>query len=319
MLQIQDANDAEFGVYICSASNIAGTAEQRIAIKPREQDRPHEDDSQSEEERRREFERKRQEEENRRRQEEERQRQEEERRRQEEERQRQEQEDNRQNNKPDAITERQVQAQEGQSVTLECRTTSRLETKTYWLSPENQYVKNVNPDGSVIFPTVRRSDSGVWTCIVVNNFGNSRSQVELKVNYFDKSNPLKVELTPKSRRVLQGTNLDFNCRVQNSPNPDKVQWSRQDGQPLPEGHIANGHILRLVNAQPEDGGRYQCGSSNDGAYSYDDAYLEVVGEDKKENNFPVFIQVKTEGKIYKYHKLILPTICGYSLPIFSSC
>lgn len=180
-------------------------------------------------------------------------------------------------------------------MTLECRTTSALKTQTYWLTPENQYVTNVNPDGSVIFPSVRRSDAGTYTCIKVNSIGNSRSQVELKVNYFDNQNPLKVELTPKSRRVLQGTSLDFNCFVLNSPNPEKVQWSRQDGQALPAGHVINGHVLRLVNAQPEDGGRYQCGSSNDGAYSYDDAYLEVVGEDKRENNFPVFIQVKTGG------------------------
>lgn len=101
LLQLQDVSDAEFGVYVCSASNIAGTAEQRITIKPRAQDKTPENSSQSEEERRREFERKRQEEENRRRQEEDRLRQEEERHRQEEERQRQEQEaTNRQENKP---------------------------------------------------------------------------------------------------------------------------------------------------------------------------------------------------------------------------
>ncbi len=98
----------------------------------------------------------------------------------------------------------------------------------------------------------------------------------------------KVELVPKSRRVLQGTNVEFHSTVLNSPNPSKVQWSRQDGQPLPAGNVTSS-VLRLVSAHSGDGGRYQCESRNDGAVAYDDAYLEVVEADKKEKNFPVFI------------------------------
>ena len=149
----------------------------------------------------------------------------------------------------------------------------------------------MKPDGSVIWPNVRRADAGVYACIVVNSLGNSRGETQLKVIYSDHKNPLKVELVPKSRRVLQGTNVEFHSTVLNSPNPSKVQWSRQDGQPLPSGHVASGSVLRLVSAQLGDGGRYQCESRNDGAVAYDDAYLEVVEADKKEKNFPVFIQV----------------------------
>lgn len=333
LLQIQNANDGDFGDYECVSSNVAGRASGRIRISARDFE-PQVDPN--EEERRREFERqraeeearrrqeeaqnrgdeayRRQQEEERRRMEEERRRQEEERRRMEEERRRQEEERRRQDEerrrqeeerrreeeqnkptfdqKPDAITDDRIEVQEGQSVTLNCHTSSQSEHRFYWIDPNNQYMTNVNADGSVDIPNVRRQDAGTYICTVVNSAGNARSMTELKVNYFEQQ-PLKVTLTPKSRSVLQGTTIDFNCNVENSPNPSQVQWSKQSGEPLPEGHVINRNVLRLFNVQPKDGGRYQCGASNDGAYAYDDAYLEIV--DPNTNVFPVFIQVKTEG------------------------
>jgi hypothetical protein len=40
LLQLKDASDAEFGAYVCTATNVAGQVEKRISIKPREQFEP---------------------------------------------------------------------------------------------------------------------------------------------------------------------------------------------------------------------------------------------------------------------------------------
>ncbi len=178
--------------------------------------------------------------------------------------------------------------------TLGCETSDPVNFRTYWLSPSNNYLSEVYPDGSVRISTVSRNDAGTYVCIVVNkNNEEARSSTNLKVNYHDPAAVLSVSLSPKSRSVDQGATVQFVCNVQNSPNPFKISWSRQSGQPLSNQHLIRANKLTIYNVQPDDSGRYQCSSSNDGTYAADDAYIDVLtnGEDDK-ISFPVLIQVQ---------------------------
>ena len=59
--------------------------------------------------------------------------------------------------------------------------------------------------------------------------------------------------------VEQGSSVDLHCLTgyQLPPQSDIV-WSRSDGQVLDARHLVTGGVLRIINAQPEDGGQYLC-------------------------------------------------------------
>ncbi len=157
----------------------------------------------------------------------------------------------------------------------------------------------IESDGSVRISPVSRNDAGTYVCIVVNRANEAaRSPTELRVVYYDPATPISVTLTPKSRSVDQDTTIQFICNVQNTPDPFKIQWSRQSGQPLPNGHLISGNRLTLFGVQASDSGRYQCSSSNDGAYAADDAYLEVLSDGEGPASvFPVLIQVQNDRHV----------------------
>ena len=146
-------------------------------------------------------------------------------------------------------------------VTLTCSTNDKSSHKFYWLNPANNYM-DVSVDGSVTIPIVSRSDNGIYSCIVVNNFGNARSETKLRVDFYANSElPLEVSLSPKSRSVHEGTTLEFNCQVKNGPSQsiNNVKWSRLagDGEMLPKGrHTISGHVLRIENAKLNDTGKF---------------------------------------------------------------
>ena len=274
LLQVQEAGDEEFGTYLCEAENIEGTDEGKIKIVSRGDSPSNEAEQQAEAEAQRikqELE--------------------EERRRQEEEQQRpRPTEPVEDGGKPNVLVESVVEVQEGQEVTLNCRTTNRSPHQIYWRNPSGDYLET-NPDGSVVIQNVQRANAGVYSCIINNRFGNAEKETELKVNFYEEKQPIRVELVPKSRSVQEGQSVEFKCNLHNQGETEVVyQWSRQGGAELPTDHMIRGNILRLNKVHKNDGGRYQCGVVYDGNFVYDDSYLEVVGENS--NAFPVYIQVK---------------------------
>jgi hypothetical protein len=281
LLQIRDAQPEDFGTYICVGKNIEGTDQAQITIVPREQ-------KESEEENQRPPTTTKQPEQP-------------------------EQEDEDQQ-KPEAYTEPIVQVQESNAVTLYCRTRSRqADTRFYWQNPRGDYVEategSSGSDMATLFiENANRNDAGTYTCIVSNRFGNSRSQLELNVIYNQQENEqqqeplIRVELSPKSRSVKQGSTVDFKCRllVANSNKGEEeqsvaikapIRWSRQDESPMPTSRVESGDVLRINNVKKNDGGRYVCSITHDGISLVDYSYLEVVPDGDKENAFPVYIHV----------------------------
>lgn len=307
LLQIQDAGSEEFGTYECIAKNDEGEASAQIRIEsngeqprpqPEVEPEPQPDDEYERLAREREAmereRRLREEEENRRREEDENRRREEEAAR---EREREEVVD--EGKPPNVIVQTgAVQAREGETVRLTCRTNSPRPYRIDWLSPQGDYLR-ADEDGSLEVPEVKDSDSGYYTCVIRNVYGDNRAQVQLAVESGGRQpaqptqTQLKVVIEPKSRIVSEGGFVEFRCIVETNNRNEQplIRWSRAGGAEMSEYHVISGNLLRIQNLQEKDGGRYQCtAQSSDGSINFDAAYLQISRRDPN-SAFPVYIRV----------------------------
>ena len=86
-----------------------------------------------------------------------------------------------------------------------------------------------------------------------------------------------LELHPHiSQTVLIGGSAEIQCRVRAGFPVPEVQWTRDDGRPLPpNAQQLPGGVLRLSNITIPDGGGYKCSASNAVGSTAVVAYLEV--------------------------------------------
>lgn len=144
---------------------------------------------------------------------------------------------------------------------------------TLWLTPNERVT--VMMDGRLCFAHSQIGDTGNFHCLVSNRYDDGGaasftrgSSVRFSV-LLGGSNPPQ-SLTPvtgiqESVTVRQGQEAVLECFFLGSPTPT-LSWSRR-GNGLPTNSTMSRHnqTLRIPNAQPEDGGEYECtGETSDG-------------------------------------------------------
>lgn len=195
---------------------------------------------------------------------------------------------------PDVIlSNKRFEVSEGDSVTLNCRTSTRGPHRIDWFSPNEEYLSS-DADGNLVLSNVRKDQNGYYTCQVTSSYGNSRDQVYVEVVGSEPAQ-LRVEVKPKSKSASEGGQAEFTCNV-NTDNGESIdqtliRWSRAGNAPLPQYHTIRGNVLHLYNLNENDGGRYLCTvQASYGRIGFDAAYLQISKKDTT-SAFPVYIRV----------------------------
>jgi dystroglycan 1 len=125
-------------------------------------------------------------------------------------------------------------------------------------------------DGLLEIPLIMAGDAGAYKCVAVNDAGRAEAfaDVELIVSPSAIVSPAVVERPA-------GSTVELRCETTGSPIP-RVRWLKEGGE-LPEQVTTQNGVLTIYNARPEDSGRYVCQVTNEAGTTRDFAQLTVVG------------------------------------------
>ncbi|XP_062714560.1 basement membrane-specific heparan sulfate proteoglycan core protein isoform X8 [Aedes albopictus] len=156
--------------------------------------------------------------------------------------------------------------------------------------PRNSYVQNE----LLIIDHATLDNSGRYTCTAVFPSGRERaSYVDVMISPMrpDQTAP-RVKPLENKHLVTQGTDYTIPCEASGNPHPT-VKWTLS-GKPFAPNVQQNGNILRILNAQPSNGGVYICMAEN--SEGMDRSYT-VVDIDRREA--PVLELYPTEPQVIK--------------------
>nr|XP_015202788.1 PREDICTED: contactin-4-like isoform X3 [Lepisosteus oculatus] len=165
------------------------------------------------------------------------------------------------------LLKKQTLVREGGEVVIECKPTMSPRGMITWRKGNEALQENerisVLEDGSLWISNVTKSDSGSYTCIARNRFGEAGSTGSLSVK-----DPTVITVPPSSMDVTVGESIVLQCQVLHDPSLDiKFTWFF-NGQPINFGshrgyfekvggqHSAGDIMIR--NVQLRDSGKYTC-------------------------------------------------------------
>ncbi|XP_061544566.1 basement membrane-specific heparan sulfate proteoglycan core protein isoform X9 [Phycodurus eques] len=183
------------------------------------------------------------------------------------------------------VSPQNIDAQEGDTLRLYCRTSGSPTPKLTWLKNEGQIPPQAIPShgfhhfksnsvdvlhrrieelqasmdrtdiGTLLIPNVKVSDSGTYMCVGSNSVGSNSAPIKVSVLKAEQSSSI-VRIQPSEADVHDGHNLYLNCIPSGNP-PPRVTWTRASGR-LSSNHQVVGSQLRILSATPEDAGEYIC-------------------------------------------------------------
>ncbi|XP_041129698.1 basement membrane-specific heparan sulfate proteoglycan core protein-like isoform X5 [Polyodon spathula] len=113
--------------------------------------------------------------------------------------------------------------------------------------------------GTLVIPSAKASDAGVYLCVGTNSIGSSEGRIEVSVESVAVA-PFSVTIQPSPASVQEGKSLDLKCIVRGAPAPS-ITWHRSGG-PLASNHQVVGPQLRILQATSADSGEYICRASS---------------------------------------------------------
>lgn len=132
--------------------------------------------------------------------------------------------------------------------------------------------------GTLVLRRATVQDSGTYVCVVSNGAGaEEKNEIQLLI-----TEPLEVQMWPRSHQVRSGDAVTLNCSVTGFP-VRSVSWTK-DGRSVTAGPslrrlvLLNRYALRIQSAQSHDSGIYQCLASNEKDSAQSHAYVHVKSE-----------------------------------------
>ncbi|XP_062139817.1 neuroglian isoform X1 [Drosophila sulfurigaster albostrigata] len=149
----------------------------------------------------------------------------------------------------------------GRNITLTCRVFGAPKPQVKWRHNENWLTGgryNVLPSGDLSIDEVTYADSGTYTCLAVNKFGNATAQGSLVVK-----ERTRITQEPQNYEVAAGQSATFRCNEAHDDTLDlQIIWQK-DGQAIDfeaEARFVktNDNSLTIAKTMELDSGEYTC-------------------------------------------------------------
>lgn len=150
------------------------------------------------------------------------------------------------------------EVEEGTSLTLSCVSDANPPANIVWRKSGQSSIYDINQ--SIHFPSIQRTDSGVYSCSAKNDFGDSP---EMQVTVNVKFRPKIIRVEPPSTATFNvGEVMALNCVAEGNPVP-KISWLQQSGRDPNIWNIRGRNAtLAIANASYSHQGVYRCEASN---------------------------------------------------------
>lgn len=150
------------------------------------------------------------------------------------------------------------EVEEGGSLTLSCVADANPTANIVWRKSGQSSIYDINP--SITFPTIQRTDSGVYSCSAKNDFGDS-PEIQVTVNV--KFRPKIIQVEPSSPATFNVDDVvTLHCVAEGNPVP-KISWLQQNGRDKNVWNIRGRNAtLTVANASYSHQGVYRCEASN---------------------------------------------------------
>ena len=143
-----------------------------------------------------------------------------------------------------------LRVEEGDTAVLECSVDSKPRVETVKWTRAGRYIATTFHH---VIPTVTLQHAGAYYCEADNGLGQTgKAELQLEVQH----GPRVV--LPASQETPEGAEVRVECKVEATPEPDSVVWSRS-GQPT---FRQRGRFLTLRNVTASEAGPYTCSASN---------------------------------------------------------
>ncbi|XP_048051077.1 basement membrane-specific heparan sulfate proteoglycan core protein-like [Megalobrama amblycephala] len=157
-----------------------------------------------------------------------------------------------------SVTDTDLTAVEGQSVTMHCHATGSPTPVISWskLRAPLPWQHKVS-GGSLTLSNVGRQDSGQYICNATNSAGFSEAYVQLEVD----SPPYATILTDETV-VRPGDALRLQC-LAHGTHPIRFRWTRVGGASMsPGAESTKDGLLKIPRMKATDSGTYKCVATN---------------------------------------------------------
>ncbi|XP_053325662.1 hemicentin-1 [Spea bombifrons] len=153
------------------------------------------------------------------------------------------------------------------SINIECFATGTPSPQINWLKnglplPVSSHVRLLSAGQVLRISRVQKSDVGTYTCVASNRAGVDEKDYNLQV--YVPPSMADSEITHQLT-VVKGNSATMTCVADGLPKPN-ISWLK-DGKLLNSEYVSSleikGTLLRLLNAEMDDIGRYTCIASNE--------------------------------------------------------
>lgn len=160
----------------------------------------------------------------------------------------------------------------GDAIVLTCRNTINIYATLVWTKSGLQtlppYVEV--RDGVLTIRNARVEDSGRYVCTSspTPNAAEPQSITEIadvSISSVDLGRPQPPVIKPLNElyNVVQGRDFTLACEASGNPYP-RITWKKIHEEHLGSNVQQNGNVLRILNAQPDNRGIYQCVAESNG-------------------------------------------------------
>ncbi|XP_058452453.1 basement membrane-specific heparan sulfate proteoglycan core protein isoform X2 [Malaya genurostris] len=197
------------------------------------------------------------------------------------------------------ITPENYQGRTGEQITLSCvcQPSGQIKwSKTGEPSlPQNSFVQN----DLLIIEHSTIDNSGRYSCTAIFPSGRERTSfvdVVIAPMRPDLTTPL-VKALDNKHTIVQGTDYTITCEATGNPHPT-VKWTLS-GKSFSPNVQQSGNTLRILNAQPENGGVYICVAENSEGMDRSYTLVDIDPIDEEGREPPILELYPTEPQVIK--------------------